>query len=214
MMRPVPDLIDGLVDDLAPVGANALTRRTGLALVAGGMLVLAAVVFGLRLRADLDTAVATGAFWLKLGYTAALAVLAVVAMLAVARPDTSRWPLRRFALPVVALAALVIAELAVQPRSVWPQLFWGSSWRECPVLITMLAVPILGALLVVFRSFAPMRPGRAGAIIGLASGALAAAIYSLHCPEAAVTFLFVWYSLGMVIPMLAGAALGSRLLRW
>lgn len=214
MTQVTPDLIDRLVDDMEPVGASALARRIGLSILAGAVLVFLAVVIGLKLRPDLAAAAATGAFWLKLDYTLALAALAVVAMLAVARPDRPRWPLRRFAIPIAVLAAVVLIELATAPQTSWPRLFWGSSWRECPVLITMLSVPILFILLVAFRRFAPARPVHTGAILGLASGALAAAIYALHCPEAAATFLFVWYTLGVIVPVVAGAILGSRVLRW
>jgi hypothetical protein len=39
-------------------------------------------------------------------------------------------------------------------------------------------------------------------------------VYTLHCPELAAPFLGLWYVLGMLLPALAGAALGPWLLRW
>jgi hypothetical protein len=39
-------------------------------------------------------------------------------------------------------------------------------------------------------------------------------VYALHCPEMAAPFLGIWYVLGMAIPAVLGAAVGSRMLRW
>jgi hypothetical protein len=39
-------------------------------------------------------------------------------------------------------------------------------------------------------------------------------VYALHCPEVEAPFLAVWYVGGMALPVLAGAALAHRLLRW
>ena len=43
---------------------------------------------------------------------------------------------------------------------------------------------------------------------------VATAVYALHCPEMAAPFLATWYLAGMLIPTVAGALLGPRLLRW
>jgi hypothetical protein len=53
----------------------------------------------------------------------------------------------------------------------------------------------------------------AGAVAGLASGA-AAAVYCLHCPEMSAAFVGFWYLLGMLVPTVAGALLGPRVLAW
>jgi hypothetical protein len=78
----------------------------------------------------------------------------------------------------------------------------------------LIALPVFVAALLVLRSLAPTQPALAGAAAGaLASGA-GAAVYALHCPELGAPFLAVWYVLGMAIPVVLGAALGPRLLRW
>ncbi|WP_436295950.1 MULTISPECIES: NrsF family protein [unclassified Variovorax] len=46
------------------------------------------------------------------------------------------------------------------------------------------------------------------------AGGAGAAVYALHCPELAASFLAIWYVAGMTLPVLAGAAIGHRLLRW
>jgi hypothetical protein len=43
---------------------------------------------------------------------------------------------------------------------------------------------------------------------------LGASGYALACPEASPAFVAVWYSLGVLLTGLLGAALGPRLLRW
>ena len=61
---------------------------------------------------------------------------------------------------------------------------------------------------------APTRPALTGAISGLAAGALAAMLYSLHCTENSFAFFALWYSAGMGLTAILGAGLGARFLRW
>ncbi|NJL07877.1 MAG: DUF1109 domain-containing protein, partial [Methylacidiphilales bacterium] len=55
---------------------------------------------------------------------------------------------------------------------------------------------------------------RAGAVAGLAAGALAATLYAAHCPDDSPLFVASWYGLSIAFVTVAGAALGVRLLRW
>jgi hypothetical protein len=54
----------------------------------------------------------------------------------------------------------------------------------------------------------------AGFAAGLLAGSVGAIGYSLSCPEASAAFVAVWYSLGIGLTGVAGAILGSRVLRW
>src|SRR5690606_10056653 len=54
----------------------------------------------------------------------------------------------------------------------------------------------------------------AGAAAGVLAGGAGAFAYAFHCPELAAPFLAVWYVLGMAMPVVAGALIGPRLLRW
>jgi hypothetical protein len=54
----------------------------------------------------------------------------------------------------------------------------------------------------------------AGAAAGLLAGSAAATIYAFHCPESTPTFIAIWYTVGILLPALVGAALGRWLLRW
>ena len=58
-----------------------------------------------------------------------------------------------------------------------------------PGLIATLSVPTFAAMAWATKGFAPTRLRLAGAAMGLASGGVAAAVYSLHCPEMAAPFL-------------------------
>jgi hypothetical protein len=75
-------------------------------------------------------------------------------------------------------------------------------------------VPVFITVFWAMRGLAPTRPRLAGAAGGLLAGATATVAYCFHCPEMGVPFWAVWYLLGMLIPTLAGTALGPRLLNW
>ncbi|MFS2051364.1 NrsF family protein, partial [Variovorax sp. CT11-76] len=49
---------------------------------------------------------------------------------------------------------------------------------------------------------------------GALAGGVGAAVYALHCPELTAPFIAVWYVSGIAVPVLVGALLGPRLLRW
>ena len=56
--------------------------------------------------------------------------------------------------------------------------------------------------------------GLAGAVAGIAAGALAATLYAMHCTDDSPLFVATWYTIGIGIMALAGSVLGERLLRW
>ena len=214
MTKSTDKLIDNLAGKLAPMPARLLEQQIAAASAIGAFVVLLLVIGVVGLRADLSTATAFGHFWAKLGYTVSIAVIALVAAKQLARPENSKAQLAVIAVPVGALVVLAALEWFGASASQRNSLLFGVSWRECPVLIVGLSLPLLGFMLRVFSGFAPQRPGLTGATVGLAAGAATAALYSLHCPEAAMTFLLIWYSLGIAIVSALGALIGSRILRW
>lgn len=117
-------------------------------------------------------------------------------------------------LPLALLAAVALSELVRTPVDGWEPLWLGQSWTKCSMLVAGLSIPIFIGLLWSFRQLAPTRLRLTGAAAGLASGACAATLYGLHCPEASALFVLTWYTLGMAMAALAGAFLGPRLLRW
>jgi hypothetical protein len=208
-------LIESLSRNVPRVSRHALGRRIRYGLYGGGVIAAALVVSLLGVRPDLSSAVESFSFWMKTTYTISVGVLAVVAVSRLARPTpASLRGLWLLAVPVLVLAGIAIGELANTPTQDWLALWLGGSWRVCPWILLALAMPMLLGLGWSFRKFAPRHLRAAGAAAGLASGAWAAAIYCLHCPESAALFVLTWYSLGMVLATLIGALLGPRLMRW
>jgi hypothetical protein len=209
------ELIEALARDTAPVPRHAAPLRLGLSLAAGMAVTLVVIAATLGFRPDLDLAMAGTMFWMKLAFTASLALIAIAALLTLIRPEARppRW-LWLLTVPIALLGLVSAHELAEMPHDDWVQMWFGHSWRVCSALITVFAVPIAGILVLVVRRFAPTRLRATGAVIGLAAGAASATLYSLHCPEAGASFVLTWYSLGIGAATAIGWALGPKLLRW
>jgi hypothetical protein len=207
-------LIDGLADGMVRVPAKQLERRLGLVLAGGALVVLALVVGVLGLRPDLTLAMSDSRFWTKLIYTSALAMIALAGAQRLARPEVTGIRLAYFAVPVAVLATLAVAELSSATSAQRQILIFGDTWRECSLLVAAYSLPLLAVLLRLFAGFAPQRPRLTGSVVGLAAGATSATLYSLHCPEMAMTFVLLWYSVGIALTAMVGALVGPRVLRW
>ncbi len=207
-------LIDSLTEHVAPVRTRSVEARLLVGLLLGGIATALSVV-GLGLRPDLSHALYGSTIWMKWGYTLSIALVALVGVMQLARPERRalRW-LWLALVPVVLLAALAFAQLAVTPVAEWQTLWLGNSWQQCSLSVVFLSVPIFGGFLWAFRSLAPTRLRLAGAVAGLAAGASAATLYGFHCPETSALFVLTWYSLGILAAMAIGALIGPRVLRW
>lgn len=214
MTTSTDNLIDGLAERLVPLRAKQLERRFALAVVGGAVIVLALVIGVVGLRPDLSSATADGNFWVKLVYTGGIAIIALAGARRLARPEVSAINPAYFVVPVGVLALLAVVEYGSASPDQRNALIFGISWRECPFYIAALALPLLAILLRLFGGFAPQRPRLTGGVIGIAAGATTAMLYSLHCPETAMTFLLLWYSAGIAIIAAIGAIIGPRVLRW
>jgi hypothetical protein len=209
------DLIRSLAGNLAPVSRTAVERRIALGILIGATVTLVAIALRLGVRPDLGAAMQGFPFWMKWIYTLSLAIGAIAATIHLSRPDAPRmsW-LWLLAVPVFILAALAASELAQAPAGSWPALLQGRSASRCSLFVLAFSAPIYAGLVWAFRSLAPTNMRLAGAMAGLASGACAATLYGLHCPEASATFVLAWYTLGMVLAMIGGALAAPRFLRW
>ena len=209
------ELISVLARNADPVEPHALQRRYASALGWGafGTTLLMAITLGVR--SDLMEATQLPMFWVKLAYPAALLAGALLAVLRLSRPGASLGRVSAaIAAPVLAmwlLAAVVLLSAAPGERD---QLVLGHSAASCPFTITLLSIPLFGAILWAMSGLAPTRLALAGAAAGLLSGAGGALIYALYCTEMAAPFIGIWYLLGMMIPAAVGAVLGRQLLRW
>ena len=112
------------------------------------------------------------------------------------------------------LVASVSAELIASPINVWMAKLIGANAVACVTLILLLSIAPLAALLFALSEGAPAEPGLAGAVAGIAAGALAATLYAMHCTDDSPLFVATWYTIAIGMMALAGGILGERLLRW
>lgn len=207
-----------LATGVEPIGAAdrvRARRRDALVLSAG---VLVSVVFCLGVlhpNRSFAILVRLPEFWLRETFCALTLALATPPVFALARPG-ARPPLHPalIGLPILVMAGVAGVWLINAPPSLRYGLIVGHTAAVCPLLISLLALPSGAAYFRVLRAWAPTRPATAGASAGFAAGATGALVYTLHCPELAPPFLASWYVVGMTIPAVLGAILGSRLLRW
>ena len=167
------------------------------------------------LRPDIAAAAGTPIFWTKLAFPITLGIVAVLTMTRLSRPGV---PVARVAtllpLPVLAVWMLSAGALIIAPPAARHAMVWGETWMVCPLNIAGLAMPAFLATLWAVSRLAPTRTMATGAVAGLLGGTVGAAVYALHCPEAGMAFLGIWYLLGMALPAAAGAMIGPRILRW
>ena len=209
------ELVTLLVTGSAAVETHVAVRRY-LVAVASGLIGAALLMLSLlKVRADLAEAAMLPLFWLKIGFVASLMVASLFATVRLSRPGAqiARLPVA-MATPVVLMWVVAALIMYVAEPATRSGLFLGQTWQSCPLLIALLSAPALVALIWAMKGLAPTRPRLAGFAAGLLSGALAALVYCLHCPELAAPFIGFWYLLGMLIPAGAGAWLGETLLRW
>jgi hypothetical protein len=208
-------LLETLSRDLRPVSRLLVMRRLLIGVSAGAAVsgVLTAATLGLR--PDMVAAALEAMFWVKLAYTLALAGLALWSCERLARPAGAargRWPW--VLAPLAILAALAAWQLARAPAPMRMPMVMGHSHLVCPWFILVFSLPPLIGLIWAVRGLAPTRLRLTGTMLGLAAGGAGAAMYALHCNEAAAPFLAIWYTAGVALAGAVGWALGPRALRW
>lgn len=208
-------LIDSLATSASGVTPGFAARRYARALAAGAACTTLVMAVTLGPRHDFATAITLPMFWVKLAFVASLAVLGIVAAYRSGVPARRVRPIVRAIVAIVAglwvLGAFALARSAPATRAA---LFFGDTWTSCPWLIAGLSLPVLVAVTWAMKRMAPTRLRHAGAAAGFASGAVAALVYAVHCPELGAPFLGTWYVAGMLVPTTVGALLGERVLRW
>lgn len=195
----------------APRADRKYTMAIGWGMAGAALLMLAL----LRIRHDLLQAVMLPMFWVKIGFVAWLAGGSLYAVLRLSRPgaNLAKVPIA-IALPIISIWLIAIFSLLGADSLDRSRLFFGETWKTCPLLIAMLSVPTFVAVMLTMKGQAPTQPRLAGFVAGLLSGAVAAVVYCLHCPEMGAPFVGFWYLLGILIPAGIGALLGESLFRW
>jgi hypothetical protein len=195
-------------------------RRAGRGILLAGLvsaaLVVAIVSLLLGLRSDLIDRENLPFLVLKTGFALSVALIAIWYLARAARPGGEKqfsWALA--SLPFAGITTLGIAHLSMAPTSHWQGLLLGDLWLECLIAIPLLAtVPFAAMIWIVKKTSAPTNLVQAGALAGLAAGAVSAMGYALHCVDDTVPFVALWYGGTIALCTLAGALLGPRLLRW
>lgn len=212
--KPTDLLIEQLAGDLRPV--RPLRIAYGLVFVAAGCVAtLALIALILGLRADVVAGrvgpmfiMASGLF-LLLGLAAASAVVLMASPYVGNRPDGWRWALATTCLlPLAALATAAIQGDAggdvIHPADDLSCIFYG----------TLSGSLIAVALTAWLRRGAPTRPGLAGFLTGMASGAIGVFAYGFHCPIDGIHHLGIAHAVPIGLGALAGWAVIPRLVRW
>ena len=206
-------LISLLAHEAGPAqgpAAQQVGGRLAIALALGGVMVLY-----MGLNPKLSDFASTTVFALKMIWLLAVVVFSGALVYRMVHPGrqmgSAPWGI---GLALLAMGGQGMNQLFQAPLEQRSALMMGASWQVCAFNIAFIALPVLASLLWTLRDMAPTRPALTGAASGLLAGALAAMLYSLHCTENSFAFYAVWYSGGMGLSALVGAALGARFLRW
>jgi hypothetical protein len=208
---------DSLIETLARQAKAERDRtpfafdRTFLVAAALSLAVAVAMVLVLvGLRPDLLAVEQRTAFAFKIASTLSLACGGFFLARRAVRPGSAGLSLCAL-LPGV----LLLAFRGATDRSGLPVMGHSDvSAAVCVGTILMVSMPALWLILRVFRTGATTRPGIAGALAGLISGALGATAYTLGCINDAGLFIAIWYSAAILIMTGLGAAMGRRALAW
>ena len=211
------DLVSMLAtgDVAVPLRRRRASSRMWLALLVGLPFSFVIPLTGYGVRHDIVQAMFWPMFWVKVLFPLCIAAAGFVAAERLARPGVKpRNVWMGAVLPVLGVWMLAAIAWVTMPGEARMPALMGQSWRICAVSIGLMALPVFAAALVALRGMAPTRPALAGAAAGALAGGVGASVYALHCMELTAPFLAVWYVSGIAVPVLVGALLGPRLLRW
>ena len=181
--------IAGLTADATPVAPASPPRRVGATMVVGALIALAILVPWLGFR-PMEAAVRLPSFWMKAAYTLTLAGGAWLLASRLSRPAASlRLPLFAIGFVFTVIVAMAVMELSGTPARDMRTVWMGHSWKQCPVRIVLLAIPIFALVALAIRGLAPTRLR--------AAGAAAATVYGLACDEVTAAFTATWYTFGI-----------------
>lgn len=207
------DLIAMIANEAGPAPRVSVTHRLIPAGVLGGLTAAAIVVGVLGLIPS--TMFAEPGPWIKIGYAGTLAVTGAWLFSRLGKPGASGKQAAFAVIAVISIMAMAgILSYLGTPEAERATALLGHSWLVCPWAILALSLPVMAGTFWAMRGFAPTNLVFAGAACGLFSGATAAVAYALACTEPAAPFIAVWYTLGIALCGLLGAALGPKLLRW
>lgn len=209
------ELVALLSTNPEPVDRGLVVRTLLIALGAGSILAMGITIFGLGVRPDMMTSGALSFVFAKVLFAVGISSLALVYLAKLARPGGERKPRSYLvAVPFLVIMVLAAISLGLAPSSHWDKMIVGDEWLECLVSIPVIAILPFAVSIWAVRKAAPTNLVRTGAFAGLVAGGVSGMAYALHCTDDSLPFVAVWYGGTIVLCTLAGAALGTRLLRW
>ncbi len=212
--KSTQSMMAALVDDLSPVQPISV-RRGMMWTISAGMLVTLTVLSYTGMRDDLMMGSPHPMFFLRFGALLLLGLTSSYAVVAMSQPGIGNgftgwvWALLAALLfPASAIGMTMIAmpdnlSVLVPQQGMLCLAFSG---------LSALAVGTIQVLWL--RRGAPVALARAGWLVGMASGAMGAAGYSLHCPFNSIFYVGLWYTLAVAICAVIGRILVPRLIRW
>jgi hypothetical protein len=207
-------LIDGLADDLAPVGRQRQSRGVSFALGAWS-LGAAALLLALGLRNDWGAGMFAPSALLQIFWSAALGMVALWFAVRMAMPGVGRdhggWRWAAIVAAMVPLAAVV--SLIAAPAERWP-LTNPQAGADCLWQGLLAGSAVAAALTLWLRQGAPASPERAGLVTGIAAGATGVTVVALHCPVDALMHVGIWHGATILLAALIGRFALPPLLRW
>jgi hypothetical protein len=206
-------LIDLLVKDLKPEWS--FNRIVLLAMGMGMLISGSAFLIGVGFRADIAEAMHSWRVLLKFVLTGTLAVSTTGMLSNLGRPNGAieGWGWGAAVAPVMLLCAIAI-ELVTEPEAKWLGRLVGHNSRTCLTVIPLLSVGPVLCFFAALRTGAPMAPGFAGAIAGVAASAIGASFYAANCTDDSPLFVATWYPLAILLVSATGCLGGRLLLRW
>ena len=206
-------LIEGLVEDLEPV--RTLKPKSGLAIV-GLITLIAAITVAatLGIRNDLMIGMADEMFFLRSGVLLMLGIATAMTVVNMARPGVGKlsrgWIWALFTAALFPVTAAIMSAINMPPAEALRPM----QGLKCLIVSTMAALAIGSGLTLWLRQGAPTSPERAGWLVGIASGALGAAAYNIHCPFNDIYYVGLWFTIPVIVSAIIGRLLVPHLIRW
>lgn len=180
---------------------------------AGALAGVLMILCWLDLRPDLAVAATQPFFWIKAGYPALVAVLAVASATFIARCRISGL----LALAgVAALGCAMLLAAGVQARSMTGDALATLHWPNgaiCVGNILVIALPMLALVAAGLRDIDLEQPAFTGFACGLFCGGVAATVDGLHCWQETYAFVGPWFTLAMLLSGAIGAGAVKLLAR-
>lgn len=209
------ELITVLSRNVEPVDRRQVMREMAAAVAIGTMVAIGIVLAYRGIRPDLDGLHVQGFLLLKLAFAVAVVISATFCLVKFARPGGEMSTrLTPTAWPFIGIAFLAATSFVFAPLWHLRTTVMGDRWLECLISIPLIAVLPFALVIWTLRRMAPTDLTRTGALAGLVAGGMGAIGYALHCTDDSLPFIALWYGSAIALCTLAGAVLGSRLLRW